>query len=95
VRSFRDGVLGTVFEVDEQGGARWLRRDGGGDAAGAGEGVRAMSDERIRYKGGDGTEGYVEKGLKNPLDELLIDWRSLDALGARRRGCNACGGRDC
>jgi hypothetical protein len=40
-----------------------------------------MSDERIRYKGGDVTDGYVERGLANPLDELLLDWRSLDALG--------------
>jgi hypothetical protein len=40
-----------------------------------------MSDERIRYKGAPVTEGYVEKGLADPLDELLIDWRSLDALG--------------
>src|SRR4051794_35705727 len=40
-----------------------------------------MADERIRYRGGDVAEGYVEKGLADPLDELLLDWRSLDALG--------------
>jgi hypothetical protein len=54
-----------------------------------------MSDERIRYKGAPVTEGYVEKGLKDPLDELLIDWRSLDALGKETARLQACGGKGC
>src|SRR3954467_14574119 len=40
-----------------------------------------MPDGKWRYKGGAADEGCVAKGLADPLDELLIDWRSLDALG--------------
>jgi hypothetical protein len=40
-----------------------------------------MPDEKWRYKGGAADEGCVAKGLADPLDELLVDWRSLDALG--------------
>src|SRR3954462_10042824 len=40
-----------------------------------------MPDGKWRYKGGAADEGCVAKGLADPLDELLVDWRSLDALG--------------
>jgi hypothetical protein len=40
-----------------------------------------VSDGKWRYKGGQADDGCVAKGLENPADELLLDWRSIDALG--------------
>jgi hypothetical protein len=38
-------------------------------------------DEKWKYRGGAADSGCVAKGLPNPADDLLLDWRDIDALG--------------